>query len=203
MRTERAPTDPHRLGDRVLAGPEADRAAGFPHLVHRVLDGELAAGMRLRRDAGGAAAVVAFAAGGQELRQSVTVPARHVPDTETCVVMMNAARRSALEKLHRGVRRARGEHPVIAGTEAGRAGGREAHRHAVLQQQRRARRWHGDHAGRSRGIEVLHLHRMCRLHRSGTPVRFWSQRRTRMLRIARQRTVGKRRRQHRRPATPA
>ncbi len=74
-------------------------------------------------------------------------------------MMMDAARRRAVETLHRGVRRARGEHPVVAGPEAGRAGGGKAHRHAVLENQRRAGRWNIDQAALARVVQVLDFDR--------------------------------------------
>ena len=68
---------------------------------------------------------------------------------EPRVVMMDAARRRAVEHLHRRIGGARGEHPVVAGAETLGAGGREADRDAVLQQQRRAAGRHVDDAGRA------------------------------------------------------
>ncbi len=62
-----------------------------------------------------------------------------VPQREPRVVMMNAARRRLVQNLHGGIGGARREDPVVAGSKPLRAGGREAHRDAILQQQRSAR----------------------------------------------------------------
>ena len=51
MRSEFAPRHAHRLAQRVLTWTEAHRAAGVLHAAHRLLNGELAAGVRFGRDA--------------------------------------------------------------------------------------------------------------------------------------------------------
>ena len=115
--------------------------------------------MRLGGDAGGAAAVMTFAAWRPWIAAVGHGAGGHVPDGQARVVMMDAARRCAVENFDRGVRRARGEHPIIAGVKSLGSGGCEADRHAVFQQQRRARRGNRDHAGRAGCVEILHLDR--------------------------------------------
>ena len=76
MRTERTPLSCTGCVQRVLSRAQADRAAGLLHLVHGVLDGELAAGVRLWAVTQ-AVQLQSWpsAVGGQGWRQSVTVPA--------------------------------------------------------------------------------------------------------------------------------
>ena len=117
--------------------------------------------------------------------------------------MMDAARRRAVENLDRGVGRARGEHPVIAGAEA---------RLAPVDAKLTVTPFSSSSVVPAAGtaitpvgagcIEILHLHR--RAARIGAEHRpFWSQRRTRICRVARQRTVGERSPAAWRPAAPA
>ena len=170
----------------------------------RVLDRQLPARVRLRRHAGGAAAVVPLAAGGGQGVAAVGDRAgRHVPDAQPRVVVVDAARRRVVEQLDRRVGGARGEHPVVARAEALGAGrSAKLHRDAVLEQQRGARGGHGDDAGRRR-------HRgpgrpaWCRPARRCSTSCFWSQRRTRRLRSRGKSEFGNAAGHHVRPAAPA
>ena len=149
--------DSHRLAQHILAGMQAHGAAGLPQLVNRSLEGELAAGMRFGRDALGAAAV--FTRSPSFGRPGVAAVAHgasgNVPDAQARVVVMNTARRRAVQQLDRCVRGARGKLPMVAGLETLGAGGSKADRHAVFQQQFGASRGHLDHAPGAGLVEVL------------------------------------------------
>ncbi len=127
MRTERTLLSSTGALKAYWPGPRQTVPPVCAHLVDGVLDGELAAGVRLW-----AVTQAVQLQSWPSPRRRPGMPAvghrarADVPDAEPRVVVVDAARRRAIEQLDRGVGGARGEHPVVARLETLGAGRGEA-----------------------------------------------------------------------------